>query len=542
MIVLSREDMDRPAVKILIVEDSAEDRYVFRRKLQSSEVCDFTIAEACTGNEGMLACSDFQPDCILLDYNLPDLNGVEFIARLQKEFAGAEPAIVMLTGLGSETLAVEALKAGAQDYLVKGLAHDRIFQAINNAIENVSQRRQLEAQAEHVQTLLRERESLILELEQRAEALAEVDRRKDVFLATLAHELRNPLAPIRSSMDILKYKYAGDSDVGEIRQVIERQVEHLTRLVNDLTDVARISSGKVELKPEVISLTEVISRAVEICGDLLDHNQHRIEVSSPQEEVLLNADPVRIVQILVNILANACKYTFHPGTIHLDAKAVEDSIIFTISDPGIGIDSSALSKIFDIFTQISPPHGQKQDGLGIGLSLAKQFAEMHGGKIFPESGGSGRGSTFTVSLPIVIQNADTDTAEKSKLPTTPVPVKRDLKILVVDDNVDAADTLEILFLTCGYNVIKAYNGADAIEAAQQHEPDIIIMDIGMPGMSGTEAICHIRKQTNGHAPLAIALTGWNMESTRRETSESGFNHHLVKPVNFEKLRDLISQC
>ncbi len=539
MTVLSGEDMDRPAVKILIVEDSAEDRYVFRRKLQSSDVYHFTIAEASTGAEGMISCGDFQPDCILLDYNLPDLNGVEFITRLHKKFAGAEPAIVMLTGLGSETLAVEALKAGAQDYLVKGLAHDRIFQAISNAIENVSQRRELKTQAEQVQILLQERESLILELEQRAEALAEVDRRKDVFLATLAHELRNPLAPIRSSMDILKYKYAGDSDVGEIRQVIERQVEHLTRLVNDLTDVARISSGKVELKPEVISLTEVMSRAVEICGDLLDHNHHRIQVSSPKEEVLLKADPVRIVQILVNILANACKYTFHPGTIHLDAKVVEDSIVFTITDPGIGIDSSSLTKIFDIFTQISPPHGQKQDGLGIGLSLAKQFAEMHGGKIFPESRGSGQGSTFTVSLPIVIQNAEAE--ETSQLPINPIPIKRELKILVVDDNVDAADTLEILFLTCGYNVIKAYNGPDAIQAAQQHEPDIIIMDIGMPGMSGTEAICQIRKQTNGSTPLAIALTGWNMETTRRETAQSGFNHHLVKPVNFEKLRDLISQ-
>ncbi|MES2552814.1 MAG: response regulator [Pseudomonadota bacterium] len=533
--------MNRVPYKILIVEDSAEDRYALTRKLQSSSGQTFSITEARNGSEGMVQCLASPPDCILLDYQLPDLNGVEFIASLHAELDGKLPAIVMLTGLGNEKLAVEAMKAGAQDYLVKGLDQERIYQAINTAIESVSQRRTLEAQELQVQTLSQDREKLIQELEQRANELAQIDQRKDIFLATLAHELRNPLAPIRSAMDILKYEQAHNKRVTELRQVVERQVQHLTMLVNDRTDVARISSGKVVLKRKPIALADVIARSVEICSDLLACNHHTVELSQPAETVLLDADPVRIVQILVNILANACKYTLEPGTIRLEARVMQELVIFTITDPGIGMAESVLPTIFGIFTQIQPPEGHKQEGLGIGLSLAKQFAEMHGGTIVPDSKGPNQGSVFTVSLPVVIQSpsAATMAAAVTATSTSLQKAVTPRLVMVVDDNADAADLLEMLFLTAGFSVIKAYSGTEAIESALKFKPEIVVMDLGMPGMNGFEAIRQIRQQPNGSAITAVALTGWDKDATRTQTVEAGFDHHLVKPIDFEKLNQLL---
>jgi signal transduction histidine kinase len=320
-----------------------------------------------------------------LDYNLPDVDGVEFLSRLHAELNGDTPAVVILTGMGDETLAVRCMKAGAQDYLVKGISLDRVSPAICGAIESVELRRRVEAQALEVQTLSEERAALITELKSRATALADADRRKDEFLATLAHELRNPLAPIRTAMQILKRGHPKQSTVTELSGVIERQVTHLARLIDDLMDVARITSGKVRLQYEDIALAGVISQVVEVCKPAFDAGGHTLDVRAPAASVLLHADPVRLVQILANILANAGKYTLEPGHISLDVRVEGDKVIFVVSDPGIGMEAASLSKVFAIFTQLEPTPGSTQAGLGIGLSLAKQFTEMHGGTIQPSS-------------------------------------------------------------------------------------------------------------------------------------------------------------
>jgi signal transduction histidine kinase len=368
----------------------------------------------------------------------------------------------------------------------------------------------------------------------------EADQRKDEFLASLGHELRNPLGPIRTSMVVLKQLYPNAPAVTHVRDVVERQVTHLTRLVDDLLDVARITSGKVELQRERITLASVIVNAVEICNPLLAKYKHKIEIVQPENEVWLNADPVRLVQSLSNILANAAKYTFDPGTILLQASATGETVVFSVRDPGIGLEEQSLTRIFDMFAQSNPVPGRMLDGLGIGLSLAKQFIEMHGGAIQARSEGLGKGSEFILTLPVVIPSLAGERVSRPDLDATMRAGNR--KILFVDDSRDGADTLRLLFEAEGFAASTAYNGLEAIEAVKQSPPDIVVMDIGMPGMDGYEAARHIRNHPSGKNILLIALTGWGQDSARALTQEAGFDHHIVKPVQFNALKQILGQA
>jgi signal transduction histidine kinase len=527
-------------IRILIVDDSPEDRFAFRRYLERCKEPAYSVADAESGEDGLMQCRSRLPDCILLDYNLPDVNGVEFISRLHAEFGGDAPAVVILTGVGNETLAVKCMKAGAQDYLVKGISLDRVSPAICTAVQSIDLRRKVEAQSLEVKTLSEERASLIAELEARAAALADADRRKDEFLATLAHELRNPLAPIRTSMQILKRANLNQTTVAELRCVVERQITHLARLIDDLMDVARITSGKVHLRYEYVALTAIISQAVEVCQPLLDASGHTLEVSVPTAPVMLHVDPVRLVQILANILGNASKYTPDPGQISLEVRVEDDTVIFVVTDPGIGIEAALLSKIFGKFTQLDPAPGGAHSGLGIGLSLAKQFAEMHGGTIQPASGGLRQGSQFVVKMPVVVVGMDA-ASPISDQPAPKETVSPPHHVLVVDDNGDGADMMQLLLEADGFSAVAAYSGADAVEMVKKRKPSVVLMDLGMPGMDGYEAVRLIRQQPGGADILAIALTGWDQDDTVRRVSEAGFDHHLVKPVEYDKLRDLLQK-
>jgi signal transduction histidine kinase/CheY-like chemotaxis protein len=367
----------------------------------------------------------------------------------------------------------------------------------------------------------------------------EADQRKDEFLASLGHELRNPLGPIRSSMQVLRRMYPASSGAIEIREVVERQVTHLTRLVDDLLDVARITNGKVELKREHVILENVIVNAVEICKPILDKFNQRIDIDQPEKRVMLDADPVRLVQSLSNVLANAAKYSNEPAKIFLTASVHAETVVFSIRDSGIGMEKESLARIFDLFAQNTPAPGRILDGLGIGLSLAKQFTEMHGGTIEAKSDGPGKGSEFILSLPIVITEPASAHGIDQRLKKENInPASR--KILFVDDNRDGADVLRLLFESDGFAASTAYNGIEAIEAVRRSPPDVIVMDIGMPGMDGYEAARRIRDQPEGKDILMIALTGWGQESARLMTSKAGFDHHMVKPVNFDVLKKFLN--
>ena len=369
----------------------------------------------------------------------------------------------------------------------------------------------------------------------------EAEQRKDEFLASLAHELRNPLAPIRTSMSVLALMYPAASGVSKVCDVVERQIGHLTRLVDDLLDVARITSGKIVLQREPVALSAVIAHAMEICAPLLEGKSHVLDVTQPPQEVVLHADPVRLVQSLANVLGNAIKFTPSPGKISLTVEVQGAVVCFRVRDSGIGLDPEAAGLIFEMFAQGNPAQARARGtgGLGIGLSLAKRFIEMHGGTITADSEGPGKGSVFTMSLPIIIQTGLP--ARPADAPRLPIAANR--RVLVVDDNRDGADMLQQLLEADGFTVNAVYNGLDALDAVRAQRPDIIVMDIGMPEMDGYETVRRIRALPGGKDILIIAVTGWGQDSAKLQAREAGFNHHLVKPVDFEQVRRLLTpQC
>lgn len=363
----------------------------------------------------------------------------------------------------------------------------------------------------------------------------ETDRRKDEFLASLGHELRNPLAPIRTSMGVLTHLFPDQAPVRKVSEVIERQVTHLTRLVDDLLDVARINSGKIELQRDYTTFAAVMGHVIELCTGAAQAKQIHIERDLPDYEVVLFADYARVVQIVANILSNAIKFTPAQGRIHISARVRDDTLKIHVRDNGIGLDPAALQRIFAMFEQSRPPSGQIASGLGIGLSLSRQFAEMHGGSVHATSAGLGLGSEFVVSLPVISAQRPAPRVADALL--TPASDQRP-RVLVVDDNRDAADSLQALFEMENCNVATAYDGFQAVQAVEHGMPDMIVMDLGMPTMDGYEAARRIRSQSGSEDVLMIALTGWGQTDARQRTMEAGFDFHLIKPVDFDQIRRL----
>jgi PAS domain S-box-containing protein len=376
-----------------------------------------------------------------------------------------------------------------------------------------------------------------------AEELAEADRRKDEFLAMLAHELRNPLAPIRNALHLLKFAGGDGVQLQQVRDLMERQVQHLVRLVDDLLDVSRIMRGKIELRKESLELATVVSRAVETVQPVIDAQGHRLEVALPPGPVRLHGDLVRLAQVLGNLLNNAAKYTERGGRIRLDAACEGGEVVVRVQDTGLGIPPGLLPHVFEPFVQGDGSMERSQGGLGIGLTLVRRLAELHGGSATAASAGPGRGSEFTVRLPIEdrgsrIEDRKTPPLDSRSSILDPRPPGR--RILVVDDNVDAAESLALLLRGTGHEVRTAYNGPAALEAAQASPPEVVLLDLGLPGMTGYEVAARLRQDRYTRGVLLIALTGWGQEEDRRRTREAGFDHHLVKPVEPEVLQSLLA--
>ena len=369
-------------------------------------------------------------------------------------------------------------------------------------------------------------------------ALKEADRRKDVFLATLAHELRNPLAPIRNALQILMAKGPPDPELQWARGVIDRQVQQMARLLEDLLDVSRISRNKLELRKERVDLTAVVEAALETSRPVIEAGGHEFSVTLPPEPIHLEADPVRLAQVFANLLNNAAKYTEEGGRIWLAAERQGSEVTVSVKDNGIGIMAEMLPRIFEIFTQSNRALVRSQGGLGIGLSLVKGLVELHGGSIEARSDGPGQGSEFVVRLPVAGEKLVQEPARPGE-DEQPKPVTR-RRILVADDNRDSADSLAMLLKIKGYEVGTAYDGEQAVEAAEALRPDVVLLDIGMPNLNGYDACRRIREQPWGQGMFLIALTGWGQEEDRRRTEEAGFDQHIVKPVDPAVLMKLLA--
>jgi PAS domain S-box-containing protein len=370
--------------------------------------------------------------------------------------------------------------------------------------------------------------------------LLEVNRRKDEFLAMLAHELRNPLAPIRNALYLMKRGAVDESSAVEVRSMMERQVEHLARLIDDLMDVSRISTGKVELRVEEVDLSSVIARAIDVCRPLIEQRGHRLMVEPPAAPIRLRADPTRLEQVLENLLTNAAKYSDPGGRIDLSAGLEGTTAVVRLRDTGIGIAAEKLPHIFDLFVQAERRLDRSQGGLGIGLSLVKSLVEMHGGRVSAASEGLGRGSEFVVHLPALPRTFANVPKAPIGVPSPPSPELPSRRILVVDDNEDSARSMGLLLKRMWGQVVEvAHDGEEALEKVAAFGPDLILLDLGLPGLSGYDVAERLQGRPEAEGVMLVAMTGWGNEEDVRRSRESGFTHHLVKPVDLDVLRDLI---
>ncbi|HEV7672221.1 MAG TPA: ATP-binding protein [Thermoanaerobaculia bacterium] len=382
-----------------------------------------------------------------------------------------------------------------------------------------------------------ERGQMERKLQEQTVALAELHRRKDEFLAMLSHELRSPLAPIYNAVQLLRLQGTEDPLQHQARAIIERQVGQLTHLVDDLLEVSRITTGRIHLNRERLVLNGIVENAVETVRALIEQRRHRLEVSLSPNPIWLDADAARLEQVVVNLLTNAVKYTEDGGRISISVRQEGQEAILRVRDSGVGISPSLLPRIFDLFTQAERSLDRAQGGLGIGLSLVKQLVvDLHGGQVEVYSV-LGRGSEFVVKLPIV----------STSLPPAPPGAKEakspsdsSRRILVVDDNADTAQTLGMLMKASGHDVRIAHDGPFALEEALRFQPDVVLLDLGLPGMNGHEVARRVRRQATLRGVVLIALTGYGDETNRRLSAESGFDHHLVKPADFAKVQEIIA--
>ena len=374
-------------------------------------------------------------------------------------------------------------------------------------------------------------------LEATMEALQRADRRKDEFLATLAHELRNPLAPIRNAVKLLELPAADERRRQWGRDVIARQVQRMALLLDDLLDVSRITRGRLQLKKDYVDLATLVGSAVETARPLIDSKRHVLQLLLPEEPIELMVDPLRLSQALANLLTNAAKYSDPGGHITVTAALGADELTISVQDDGIGLSAASIAEVFEMFSQVDSPIDRSEGGLGIGLALVKGLVALHGGTVEAQSAGIGQGSLFTIRLPaeVVHHGARSD----AQLASRPDAARTQCSVLIADDNRDAADSLALLLQMSGYELHVCHGGREALALARRERPDALVLDIGMPGMSGYELARQIRAEDWGRDALLIAVTGWGQQEDRERSRAAGFDHHLTKPVDPDALRALL---
>ncbi|WP_322094390.1 response regulator [Paraburkholderia bannensis] len=493
------------ATLILNVDDNEGARYVKSRVLRHAG---FAVIEAATGQGALDAVSEQSPALVLLDVKLPDISGIE-VCRLIKQNPQTNSTLVLQTSAAAVQARdkVRALDGGADSYLTEPV----------DPAELVA----------NVRALLR--------LYAAEKALRDADRRKDHFLATLAHELRNPLAPIRNAIELLDPRH-GASDAGraDARLIASRQVEHLGRLVDDLLDVSRISHGKIALQMTTLDLRQIVELAVETSRPALDAKQQQLSVTLTPGPCHVVGDAIRVAQIISNLLSNSAKYTAIGGAVTLRLEAGSDEVAISVRDNGIGIAPDELPYVFELFMQSRDAVKRADGGLGIGLALVQELAELHGGSVSAYSEGLGKGSEFVVRLPVVrAPQTDNASTENNNMDNETTSRKR--RVLIADDNVDSATSLLMLLELEGHDVRVAHDGPSALAIAESFLPHVAILDIGLPGMDGHALAKAMRALPATARTQLIALTGYGQERDRQATTEAGFDRHLVKPAPFDEI-------
>lgn len=522
---------------------------------------------------GRLMREDFA--VVLLDVSMPGMDGFETAAMIHDHPRFERTPIIFVTGVhDTEFDRLKGYKLGAVDYVSIPVVPEILRSKVSVLVELYCQRLELQqlntslaeanAQLEQANTTLqaektRELEALNQTLQRaneelaasnralqaeiaersRAEAaLIEADRHKDEFLAILAHELRNPLAPIRNAIEIMARFPIDNPKLKWSREVIDRQALHLTRLVDDLLDISRITRGTIKLAQEPVKIETIIARAVEALQPIITEHRHELSIDSPDGSLIVRGDLTRLVQVLGNLLNNAAKYTNDGGRIHIRARRNGNWVELSVKDNGIGIPRESQSKLFNLFARLESSDDRTPGGLGIGLALVRKLVEMHHGEVAVSSEGPGKGSEFIVRVPLIAEAAG-ELPRATRRGDAAALVRH--RILVADDNPDALESLALLLECDGHQVWKAANGAEAIELAAKWRPELALLDIGMPVLDGYEAARRMRSEDWGKRMMIVALSGWGQSSDVQRSRESGFDSHLVKPASFDALAQLLSR-
>jgi signal transduction histidine kinase len=536
------------SIPILLVDDQPSNLEALEAMLESTGC---RLVRAQSADEALLALLNQDFAAIVLDIRMPGTNGLELAEFIKQRKRTQHVPILFLTAhLVDERDVLRGYLTGAADYLTKPIRPEILRSKVAVFVELFRKSRALAVTNEALQREVAERQraeealrrvnqDLEGRVRERTEALEVADRRKDEFLAALAHELRNPLAPIRAAVEFMRLKGNVDPALERARGVIDRQVEHMTRLIDDLLDVSRITRDQLVLRTAPVQLGDIVAAAVETSRPAIDQRGHRLTIAVPPQTIWLEADPARLSQVLSNLLTNAAKYTPPCGDITISAEVVSDDVIVHVIDTGVGIASDMLPRIFEMFIQVDRLRGRSADGLGIGLTLARRLVEMHGGTIEVASSGLGHGSRFSIRLPVL--DAGQRHADRFDSEFDPTPLPDALRVLVVDDNRDAAEMLVAMLTAWGQRTAIAFDGPSAIEVGQAFRPNVVLLDIGMPNMDGHETARRMRQQAWGERAVLAAVTGWGQQADRERSEAAGFDHHLVKPVAPAALKALLSE-
>jgi len=513
-------------VSFLLVDDLEENLISLEALLRREGL---TLLKARSGDEALELLLKHDVALALVDVQMPVMNGFE-LAELMRgnERSRRVPIIFVTAGSPDRSWRFQGYEAGAVDFIQKPIEADILRSKADVFFELYRQRQLLAMQRD--------------ELEAQAKALKEADQRKDTFLATLAHELRNPLTPLRHGLDILK-RNPHNPEAAKIRATMDRQLSHLLRLIDDLLDVSRISQGKIELRKERLTIQDVVTAAVEGSQPAIDAAGHTLIVALPSELLLVEGDPARLSQVIGNILNNATKYTPDGGRIEISAHAEGADVVIAVSDNGIGIPEDMRSKVFQLFTQVDDHLNRSQGGLGIGLALVSQLVGLHGGTIEATTAPAGIGTSFVIRLPLL---AATEVEEVSSRSSDESKCGNALKILVVDDNVELAQIVGWMLEEVGHEYHLVHDGREALAEAHAFRPDVVLLDIGLPYVDGYEVCRAFRADKAFQDVPIIAQTGWGQSKDKELAAAAGFNQHLTKPVNLDELskviRDVVQQA
>ena len=562
-------------VRILLVDDNPSRLLSYRAIL---DPLGETLVEANSGMEALRRVMSEEFAVILLDVNMPEMDGFETASLIHQHPRFEKTPIIFVSAVNVSDLdRLRGYKLGAVDYVMvpiipeilrsKVMVLAELFrkrselQGLNVRLADANKELALANEALHadrarevhklneslratnaeLERANRELQAEIVERMRVEDRLREADRRKDEFLATLAHELRNPLAPIQSALNVRRLARPDPEPAErELQSLLERQMRHLVRLVDDLLDVSRITRDRLELRTEVLTVAPVLEAAVETVQPLLDTAGQTVELLVPETPVFLSGDPQRLAQVFANLLSNASKFSAQGATIRVTAEVLCDHVKVSVHDTGIGLDPAQQAFIFDLFAQVDTSLERARGGLGIGLTLARRLVELHGGALSASSAGLGMGSEFKVSLPLHLPLEAPAAAPPSRAFE---PLARGLRVMVVDDNQDSADMLSLSLKMMGHEVKAMYDPLLVVEAAQRFAPDLVFLDVGMPVLNGfalAERLCQV-DWPEGRKPRLVALTGWGQAEDRRRSEEAGFDEHLVKPADLDTIERVCRQ-